>query len=610
MSQPAVEQPAISVADAVRRVLAVERGRAFRVEGLRGGSRAFLVAEAQRTRPSTTLVVTATAADAEAFAGDLALFLGESAATPALDRRVHLFPAWDVAAFEPVSPSAAVVADRIATLFYPVEGRDPIVVTTPDAVLQRVLPPSILKSAVRYLVEGDRLDVDELAEHLTSWGYQRVPLVEDRGEFSVRGGLIDVFPLLEAEPVRVELDFDRIESIRGFDPDTQRSRDKREDVVILPAREISLAHLRAPEARRAVETRAVDVGMPRLDRHAMSDALENGLFFPGVEFVAPYVYQDGLATLFEYLGGTARLWIDDPAATDAGWEAAWDAIVERAHEAEAAPRFFAPPERFAASPHDARAALTPLATVELDPLIGIAGAPARVQLPAYVLTDFAAARVPQAAPTMKPVADKIREWNGAGRRVFLIVPGAGQRTRLAGLLAQHDLAVPISEQPLPQLLRSRELQNVIVDGALSQGFRFAHDPLVFVGEEELFGERRQQRRTRKVSAADVLSSLAELKADDYVVHVDHGIGLYRGLKHLTVAGTEGDYLHLEYLGGDRLYLPVDRINLVQKYVAGGEGAKPALDKLGGTSWEKVKAKTKEALLSMARELVEIGAKRQ
>ncbi len=644
MQQVAVEQPAISVAEAVRRLLSVEAGRALRVEGLRGGSRAFLIAEAYRTRPSASLVLTPTAADAESLAGDLALFVGESAATPPLERRVHLFPAWDVPAFEPLSPSSTVVADRMSALFYLVEGRDPIIVTTPDALMQRVLAPAVVKAATRYVVEGDQLDLDVLAAHLTAWGYQRVPIVEDRGEFSIRGGVVDVFPLLENEPLRVELDGDRIESIRTFDPDTQRSKDSREEMVILPVREVSLAHLAAPEARRAVETRAIEVGMPRLDRHAMSDALENGLFFPGVEFTAPYVYPDGLATLFDYLPKGARLWIDDPAQSDSAWEASWEAIADRAQEAESSRRFFAPPEKFYSTPHDVRAALRPLATIELDPLIGIAGAPDRLQLPAYVLTDLTTARLPQAAPTMKPLADRIREWTAEGRRVFLVIPSAGQRTRLAGLLSQHDLEVPISEQPLAALLgpprssgaavetapasraaagapvetatasraatSARDRKPVIVDGALSQGFRFASEPLVVIGEEEIFGERRQQRRTRKVSAADVLSSLAELKADDYVVHVDHGIGLYRGLKHLTVASTEGDYLHLEYLGGDRLYLPVDRINLVQKYVGGGDAAKPALDKLGGASWERVKAKTKEALLSMARELVEIGAKRQ
>ena len=228
------------------------------------------------------------AAEAEALVSDLALFLGEArvalgaaGAVPALERRVQSFPAWDVPAFEPVSPPAAVVHDRMRTLFHLVHGRDPIVVTTPDAVMQRLLPKATVSAAMRYLVQGDEVDAEELAQHLISWGYLRVPVVEDVGEFSVRGGLIDVFTPLDAEPFRLELDGDRIESLRTFDPDTQRSSDQREEVVIIPVREASLADLRTPEARRAVEVRAIEIEMARLDRNAMSDALENGLFSQG-----------------------------------------------------------------------------------------------------------------------------------------------------------------------------------------------------------------------------------------------------------------------------------------------------------------------------------------
>ncbi|MBI3770894.1 MAG: transcription-repair coupling factor [Deltaproteobacteria bacterium] len=603
------EEEGPSIEDVARRAAAVTAGRPLRVEGLRGGGRAFFVAEAYRAHPAPLLVVAPEAAAAEALASDLTLFLGESASTPALERRVHLFPGWDVAPFEPVSPSAAVVTDRIAALFHLLQGRAPIVVATPDALAQRVPPRAVLTAAVRYLVEGDEVAIDALAAHLTSWGYQRVSLVEDRGEFSVRGGLVDVYPALEPLPLRLEMEGDRIERIRTFDPDSQRSRDSREELVLLPVREVSLAHLGATEARRAVETRALEIGMARLERHALSDALEHGLFVPGIEFLAPYVYEN-LATIFDYLPEGTRLWLDEPARVESGLDAAWESAVAHAVEAEQARRFFAPPERLFLVPADVRAATAPLPTVELDPLVGIGGAAGHARLTCYVLSDLATARATQTTPSMKPLADRIRSFAAEGRRVLMAVPSAAQRTRLQKLLEQHEVHATLATEPVPALLAARERTPAIVDGALSQGFRMPTEPWVFIGEEEIFGERRAQRRTRTVRAADVLSSLAELKADDYVVHVDHGIGLYRGLKHLAVAGTEGDYLHLEYLGGDRLYLPVDRINLAQKYVGGGEGAKPALDKLGGTSWERVKAKTREALLSMARELVDVGAKRR
>ncbi|MCC6849740.1 MAG: transcription-repair coupling factor [Deltaproteobacteria bacterium] len=621
--QPLPQEDGSALRDAVRRASTTRAGERLRVEGLRGGARALLIAEAYRAAPSPYVVLASGAAEAEALAGDLGLFLGEDRTTPALARAVHAFPAWDVPAFEPVSPPAAVAHDRMRAFFHLIHGRDPIVVTTPDAVMQRLLPRAVVQEAMRYLVQGDEVDVEELTRHLTAWGYLRVPVVEDAGEFSVRGGLIDVFTPLDAEPFRLELDGDRIESLRTFDPDTQRSSGEREEVVLVPVREASLADLGTPEARRAVEVRALEIEMPRLDRSAMSDALENGLFFPGVEFVTPYVYPGGLATFFDYLAKDARLWIDDPAGVESAWDATWELVQRRAREAEEARRFFAPGERFAMSASEVRAALGALPTVELDPLIGLAGSAGHLRVPCYTLAELAAARVQgaaaprdpdaprSAAPAMRPVADRIREWTAEGRRTFVIVHGAGQRARLHGLLTANGIDVAAATAPLPALLAERGGGPVMIEGSLSQGFRLPLEPWVFVGEEEMFGERRQQRRTRKVSAADVLSSLAELATDDYVVHVDHGIGRYRGLKHMSVADVEGDFLHLEYQGGDRLYLPVDRINLVGKYIGGGDGAaEPALDKLGGTAWERVKAKTKEALLSMARELVEIGAKRQ
>src|SRR6185295_12916885 len=307
----------------------------------------------------------------------------------------------------------------------------------------------------------------------SSWGYQRVPLVEDRGEFSVRGGVIDVFPTLEPKPLRLELEGDRIERIRSFDPDTQRSDDVREEVVLLPVREISLRDLGAPEARRAVETRAVEVGMPRLERHALADALEHGLFFPGVEFLLPYVYPEP-ATLLAYLPAGTRLWIDAPAQTEAAWDAAWTAAEERAREAEEAQRFFAPAERLFVAPDELRPALAALPTVELDPLVGIAGASGRAHLQCYVLSDLVAARVAQTTPSIKPVADRLKTWLSEGRRPFLVLPGSAQRVRLQKLLEQHEVQAAIATASLPELLSARERRAPtaqIVDGALSEGFR-------------------------------------------------------------------------------------------------------------------------------------------
>jgi transcription-repair coupling factor (superfamily II helicase) len=177
------------------------------------------------------------------------------------------------------------------------------------------------------------------------------------------------------------------------------------------------------------------------------------------------------------------------------------------------------------------------------------------------------------------------------------------------LLSAHQIETSVVREPIESVLAAPATRPHIVLGHLSEGFRLPDERVAFVTESDLFGEVRQRRRRRPIQVGALLKSLSELKRDDYVVHLDHGVGLYRGLKHMQVGGTEGDYLQLEYAGGDRLYIPADRINVVQRYV-GADGAAPPLDKLGGTSWEKAKKKTRESILAMAKELLEIYATRE
>jgi transcription-repair coupling factor (superfamily II helicase) len=194
--------------------------------------------------------------------------------------------------------------------------------------------------------------------------------------------------------------------------------------------------------------------------------------------------------------------------------------------------------------------------------------------------------------------------------VFLVAQTRGDAARLQELLGHYDVQVPVCDDPPPSLLARADIERAIVRGHLNQGFRLPEAGLAMLTFDEIFGtKKRQPAAGAKSHPSHFLTSLSELKQDDYVVHLDHGIGIYRGLKFLQVAGVAGEFLHLEYEGGDRLYLPVDRINVVQKYI-GGDGAQPELDRLGGTAWEKVKAKTRKSILAMAEELVQLYAFRE
>ena len=256
--------------------------RPWRVEGLKGGARPFFLFRFLAAHPRPSLIISAGAKDAERLAGDLRFFFDEAETRSPFARRIHYLPAWEVVPFEDLSPPADVVAARIEGLYHLRQSRDPILLTTPEALLQRVPPLQDFATRHLYLVEGDAIDRDRIAEQLDSWGYRRLGLVEDRGEFSVRGGIIDIFPPAHPKPIRVNLDGDLIETMHEFDPVTQRLRERQAELLILPVREFDLRAEQRRSVQRAVEARALDLEVGREERNLILEGLASGLLFPGV----------------------------------------------------------------------------------------------------------------------------------------------------------------------------------------------------------------------------------------------------------------------------------------------------------------------------------------
>jgi transcription-repair coupling factor (superfamily II helicase) len=592
--------------------------RMWRVQGLKGGARPFFIHHLLAAAARPALIIAPTGQDAERLVSDLRFFFAEPDDAPPFARRIHYLPSWEVTPFEDLSPTPDVIAARIEALYQLRHGANPIVVTTPDALLQRVPPRDTFAPRYLYVVEGEEVDRDAMAEQLASWGYRRVPLVEDRGDFAVRGGIIDVFPPAHPAPLRLQLAGDAIEALHEFDPVSQRLTTKQAELLILPMREFDPASAQREEVVRAIEARALDLEIGRQERHLMLDGLATGLLFPGVEFCLPYFYPQ-LDTLWDYLPEGSAVILDQAGAVDAALERAAALIERRAAEREAEHRFLPPPDRLYLTPAAWRAALARHPVLELEVLDVLAAdsRETRFSLRSFATGDLKTKRLHQRHEiSFAPVAEQVRAWQDDGQRVVFVAGTDGQCQRLARLLETNGLPAVVSERPFAELVAEAADtpgQRVsagpwVVLGHLSEGFRVPDQQLVVVTEADVFGEGRR-RAARRVSVAQLLKSLSELKPEDYVVHLDHGVGIFRGLRHLQVAGTEGDYLHLEYAGGDRLYLPVDRISLVQKYV-GADGEVPTLDKLGGASWEKVKAKTRESILAMAKELLAIYAARE
>ncbi len=599
---------AVSLTELVARLahaLDASPSRPLRASGLRGSAPALGLARLLARRPGPVLVLLASAAEAEAFAADLRFFLGDAGLAGPLGRRVHYLPSWEVPPFEAFSPARETVAARAEGLYHLAQTRDPVVVTTAEAWGQRVLPRERFAEAVTYVVGGETLAPDVLAGRLTEWGYHRVPLVQDPGDLALRGGIVDVFPAGYVRPVRFEFLDDTVESVREFDPGSQRSLDRLEDVLLLPMREFALSRL-GPAAARAVDDRAAEIELARDERRELVEAVRGGLVLPGTEMLLPYLYE-APATLADYLPPGTLVWVQGSAEVEAAVDAGWAQVEEHAAGAAREGRFFPPPATLYLPPAAWHAGLEGRPRIEGETLDRLEDEGFRAAT--YSTESLALRTSPAGESPLAAAAARMAEWQGGGARLVLVASSIVQRDRMQALLAAHGVAAAPSGAPFPQALGAPGHGALALAGELTRGAWLPEDRLAVVTEAEIFGERRQVRRGRRERPTDFLSTLAELKPDDYVVHVDHGIGLYRGLRHMQVAGTEGDYLHLEYAGGDRLYLPVDRINLVQRYVS-GEGAAPALDKLGGTSWERVKAKTRESVLAMAHELLRVYAARE
>jgi transcription-repair coupling factor (superfamily II helicase) len=585
---------------------------AKRVQGIQGGARAYALSLVAAQGRRSMLIVAATAREAENLYDDLTFFLGDERALPPLRRRLHLLPSWEVLPFEKLSPHPENVAGRLEGLYKLIEEPAPILIATPAALMQKVIPRDALKRSYLYLVAGQTLARETLLEHLVQWGYQNMPLVEERGDFSARGGIVDLFSPGYARPLRLEFDGDRLESVREFSPANQRSERPQEDLLLLPMKEFSLRRSGVDDILRKLVQRAAELEMDRREKKSLLDSLREGIPFPGMEFLAPYFYPE-LVSIFAYLPQDALIWLDGADRVEAEAEKFARLAWERHEKAKEERRLVSSLEAIYLNEHEWRGALAPFARVHGESL-SIMASSERAQESTLTVESFLTSDVRQEThlqgrePSLAPLVERLRGWEG--ERVFFIAPTRGDAVRLRELLAHYELELPVVDQPAPVLLSRPELKRAVMRGHLSRGFRLPEDHLVLVTFDEIFGTRKiQPTASAKTHPSHFLTSLSELKQDNYVVHLDHGIGIYRGLKFLQVAGVEGEFLHLEYEAGDRLYLPVDRINVVQKYI-GGDDAKPALDRLGGNAWERVKAKSRKAIFAMAEELVQIYALRE
>jgi transcription-repair coupling factor (superfamily II helicase) len=609
-----VERTLTEAASELKARLEAGRERRFPVMGLKGAANALMIRAAALELERPLIVITPLAAEADALAGELAFFLDQPADRDGLQCRMHPLPAWELRPFAHLSPPPDVQGAQLAALYALARSPAPLIVTAVEALMMRTIPRKVFEESVIRIAPAEEFELDTLVEALAAMGYQRVPQTEEPGDFSVRGGIVDVFSPLHHHPVRFELEEEIVVSIRHFDPGSQRSLGEAPEAAVIRTRHVPAIALRDRRLIDRVTMRCSEIGMVRKETAELIETLENGLLFPGVELLTPYLYESGLESVFEYIPDNAVAWMIEPGRMIAEAELIAERIAQEAAVAQDKPLFYPAPGQLYLAPEEFERALASMVAVEAGSLI-TAAAPREGWAPPIEVKSQPSLRLggtelagAPAVPSFEPLATELKEVRRGQGRALMIVEGANQAARLRRHLEAYEIEVNTECRSFGELLEWPDYRPAIIEGEIAAGTVLQNDGLYIYGEEELFGEPRARRRTRRAPKG-MLLNLEELRPDDFVVHIEHGIGKYRGLKHMKVADLEGDFLNLEYAGSDTMYVPVERINLVQRYV-GGDGGEAKLDKLGGGSWDRVKARTKQALLAMASDLLDIYAARE
>ena len=534
---------------AVRRELHGDAGpvRIVRATNLAGSSKAVLAGALAEDLGVPLLVLAPTAERGEAWLADLESILGEGA--------VGWYPQWEILPYERRAPQKEIEGQRLEFLAGLLEGSVRVGVTTARAALQKILPPSALEDRLLRLSAGDRADLDDLARRLVRMGFEREAMVAEVGTFSIRGGIVDVFGYRYADPVRLELVGDRVESIRAFDLGTQRSLAPLERVEILPARE-----------------RPGDLGASGgAERHGEATAEDE----PGGAV--------GLTALAEWLHPDTLVVRDEPARLAAATGEAWDEVLRR-HAEASEERIVPEPEELWLSPEAFERALEPYRRLDLEAL--------------HMHGDEAAVRFATREPepvqrSMRRLAEVLKHDLAAGFLPVILCDNLGQLERLEELLPKEVLG-----------------QARLAVGALEGGFRMADAALAVYTDHEIFDRRRRVRRRRRYAAGVSVEHLTRIEPGDYLVHMDYGIGQYEGLERLKLTG-EGDVeaLKLRYADDEVLYVPVEQLARVEKFTS-EDGRPPTIHRLGTGHWERQKAKAEAAIQKLADELLELHAKRE
>jgi transcription-repair coupling factor (superfamily II helicase) len=563
---------------------------------LYGSARSLALAEAVESDNRPYLVIARDARELDQLRSELAFFLGGS-------RQIHVLPDWEVLPYDLFSPHPDIISERLAALAELPRLKSAVLLAAADTLGQRIAPRGYVDGRTFNLAVGDKLPIEPLRARLVESGYASVSQVSAPGEFALRGSLFDVFPMGAETPLRVDLFDDEIEVIREFDPDTQRSGDSLKQVRLLPGREMPLDADSVKAFRLRYRKRFEGDPTKSVIYRGVSD----GLAPPGIEFYLPLFF-DTTDTLLDYLPADVVVCAgaEMPAAVERAARSIAERYEERRHDIE---RPVLAPEELYLPPEELQARLDTFTRVELESF----------KIDDELFSEAQGAfNFPTAAPQewrvdlraerpLAPLENFLDMYKG---RVLLAADSAGRREVLLEMLRKHGLK-PAGVAGWHEFVDSKAAFALCVAPEMA-GLNILAPPIVVLGEAQLFGQRARQERRRRRSQSDpqaILRDLTALGPGSPVVHEEYGVGRYIGLQVMQVAGQDGEFVVLEYAGGDKLYVPVQQLHLVSRYSGAAPESAP-LHKLGTDQWAKARKRAADKIRDVAAELLDLYAQRQ
>lgn len=526
---------------------------------------------------------------------DFTFFIGEE---------VLFYPTKEIMLYDVEAKSNDAVYQRIMVLDKILRGDFTFIVTSVEALSHKLIQPQLLRQHVIEISQESRIDLDDIARSLVMMAYERVESVERRGQFAVRGGIMDVFSIDSDSAIRLELFGDEIDSIRKFDVNTQRSTGIVESVRILPAREIIYAPEKKDDIIKAISS---DLGQAGKKSHSLTtrigadmERLKESWYFPGIDRYIPYI-ADVPSSLADYAGEDVLIFMDEPVRQKQRLdnlllehEEICKGLLEKGQLLPQSKSMFFDYEVLYSKLEKKKVFY--LNTINVDSL---ASKYAKVyNIPCRLMGSFQG--------NVDMLCDSLSGWKQNRSRTLVLSGTRGRGERLRETLGTKGIETVYMDEVSSPVLPG---QVIVTHGSLHKGFEYPSIGFVVVSDKEVFGQDRKPAKTSSKHKGRPINLFSELNIGDYVVHQAHGIGQYVSIEKLSVEGVKRDYLKIRYQDGAFLYIPTNQLDLIQKYI-GSEGRQPKVNKLGGTEWLKTKNRVRESLKELAAELVRLYAKRQ